>query len=89
MLYYYYFFFFRKIDDIHFEMTCTFDSFNVELLSYSRSIPYKYVILNSPKVVEKDDCFEYLHVHSKDHGDVNRCLQLSTEKFMSIHRMRE
>ena len=80
---------FRKIDDIHSEMTCCFDKFNVELLSRTAEIPYKYVVVNSPKVVEKDDCFEYLHAHSKDHGDVNRCLKLSSEKFLRIHRMRE
>ena len=77
---------FRKIDDIHCEMTCSFDKFDVELLSYSAQIPYKYVIVNSPKVVDKDDCFEFLHAHSY-HGDVNRCLQLSSEKFHHIHKM--
>ena len=70
-------------------MTCTFDKFNVELLNGFKSIPYKYVIVNSPKVVAKDECFEFLHAHSKDHGDVNRCLRLSNEVFHRIHRMCE
>ena len=79
---------YRKIGDIHCEMTCTFDKFNIELLNHFRSIPYKYVIMNSPKVVDKDDCFEYLHAH-KHLGDVNRCLQLSPEMFHHIHLMCE
>ena len=79
---------FRKIDDIHCEMTCSFDTFDVELLNYSASIPYKYVVINSRKVVEIDDCFEFLHAHS-DYGDVNRCLELSSETFLLIHQMRE
>lgn len=70
-------------------MTCIFDKFDVELLSSFSSIPYKYVIVNSPKVVDKDDCFEYLHAHSKDLGDVDRCLRLSTEVFHRIHLLRE
>ena len=81
--------FYRKIDDIHYEMTCTLGKFNLELLIQSRFVPYKYVIINSPKIVENDDCFEYLHVHSKDHGDVDRCLRLSTEEISRIHRMCE
>ena len=70
-------------------MTCTFDKFNLDLLSHFRSIPYKYIIVDTPKVVDKDDCFEFLHAHSKHHGDANRCLQLSSEKFLHFHQMRE
>ena len=70
-------------------MICTFEKFNFELLSNFRSIPYKYVIINTPKVVEKDDCFEFLHAHFKQHGDVNRCLRLSNEEFLHIYKMRE
>ena len=80
--------FYRKIDAIHSEMMCTFDKFDFEFLLKSRYIAYKYVIINSPKIVEKGDCFEYLHAHSKD-GDVDRCLKLSTEEIHRIHRMCE
>ena len=81
--------FYRKIDDIHYEMICTFGKFNLEFLIQSRIVLYKYVIINSPRIVEKDDCFEYLHAHSKDYGDVDRCLRLSTEEIHCIHRMCE
>ena len=59
-------------------MTCTFDKFNANLLNSLASIPYKYVV-HSTKVVDKDDCFEYLHAHHR-HGDVNRCLLLHKNK---------
>ena len=80
---------FRKIDDLHCEMICTFEKFNFDLLSCFRSIPYKYVVVDSPKVLDKDDCFEFLHAHSKYLGDVDRCLELSQEKFQHIQQMRE
>ncbi len=70
-------------------MTCTFDKFNFEFLNHFKSIPYKYVIVDSPKVVDKDDCFEFLHAHVCRHGDVNRCLQLTAEKFLHLHQLSE
>jgi hypothetical protein len=71
-------------------MECTFDKFNFDFLLKSRYVPYKYVIINSPKIKEdeEDDCFEYLHAHSKD-GVADRCLKLSTAEIQCIHRMRE
>ena len=59
-------------------MTFTFENFDADLLKSFNSISYKYVIF-SPKVVEKDDCFEYLHDYHRD-GDVDRCLQFPREK---------
>ena len=78
---------YRKIDAIYCEMKCTFDKFNFEFLLQYRYVPYKYVIINSPKT-DENDCIEYLHAHSKD-GDVDRCLRLSTEEIHRIHRMSE
>ena len=67
-------------------MTCAIDNFNLKFMIDHHSVPYKYVIINSPKVVETNDCFEYLHAHSK-HGDVSRCLHLSFEEMHCIHQM--
>ena len=66
---------YRKIDDIYCEMSCTFHNFDGKLLDLNAGIPYKYVIY-STKMVEEDDCFEFLHAHKSD-GNVNRCLMLS------------
>lgn len=59
-----------------FEMVCTFENFNMELLN--TNLPYKYVI-HSPKEKESDDCYEYLHAHSTRWIDYNRCLVVPAE----------
>ena len=64
-------------------MTCTFATFNADLLKDYSTIPYKYVIY-SPKVVDKDDCFEFLHAH-KRHGHVDRCLKILPEKALRLY----
>ena len=62
-----------QLQDGVFEMTCTLH-IEANLLKYSRG--YKYVVY-SPKMVEKDDCFEYLHAfvgRTSNFQDPNRHL---------------
>ena len=60
-----------------FEMECTFENFDVELLKLP--VPYKYVVY-SPKAKKDDDRYEYLHAHASAwHGDYNRCLFIRPE----------
>ena len=61
----------RDFDDGMFEMVCTFENFDVEILKLS--VPYKYVVY-SPKAKKDDDRYEYLHAHSTWRVDFNRCL---------------
>ena len=74
---------FRKIDELHYEMTCTFENFNADLLKSQNSISYKYVV-HSAKIIERDDCFEYLHAHQR-HGDVDRCLLIPPETLLRLY----
>ena len=59
------------------EMTCTFDTFDKQLLKHP--IPYKYVV-NSPKMKHDNDCYEYLHAHAKGQTQYNRCLHIPREQ---------
>jgi hypothetical protein len=55
-----------------FEMVCTFENFDKEILEMP--LPYKYVI-HSPKEQKPEDCYEYLHAHSLSYwNEYNRCL---------------
>ena len=59
-------------------MWCTFETFDARLFKSDAGIPYKYVVY-SPKVVEKDDWFEFLHAHN-NYGDPNRYIKLVKKK---------
>ena len=61
-------------------MTFTFERFNVDLLKHFKDIPYKYVV-DSPKVADENDRFEYLHAHE----DCDRCLQIPPEKCLQLY----
>ena len=61
-----------------YEMTCEL-SIDASLLERQQAIPYKYVIY-SPRMVEDNDCWEYLHGVSGQ-GIVNRCLIIPTKEF--------
>jgi hypothetical protein len=59
------------------EMSCTFETFDVEILK--TPLPYKYVIY-SPKVKKPEENYEYLHAHSSWRSvDLNRCLVIPAE----------
>ena len=59
-----------------FEMSCTFENFDVEILK--TPLPYKYVI-HSPKVKKSEDCYEYLHAFSNRWHEYNRCLVIPAQ----------
>lgn len=57
-------------------MTCTL-TIDADFLKVPRA--YKYVVY-SPKMVEQDDCFEYLHSfagRTHEYRDPNRCLKIN------------
>ena len=57
-------------------MLCSFENFDVEILKMP--LPYKYVV-HSPKVKKTEDCYEYLHAHSTNWCEYNRCLVIPAE----------
>ena len=59
-------------------MTCEL-SFDASVLEGQQAIPYKYVVY-SPRMVEDNDCWEYLHGVSS-WGVANRCLEIPTKEF--------
>ena len=64
-----------------FEMVCTL-RIDANLLKYPWG--YKYVVY-SPKMVEKDDCFEHLHSFvGRSHRNPNRCLKINPSDLISM-----
>ena len=74
--------FFRKFEEGVFEMTCTLN-IDANLLKYP--LGYKYV-LYSPRVLQENDCFEYLHSFAGQwhHQDPNRCLRINPSDLESM-----
>ena len=58
-------------------MTCTL---NIAREVLDRTLEYKYVVY-SPKMTNKDDCYEYLHSFAgysySYYSDPNRCLMVN------------
>ena len=50
-----------------------------------RHLAYKYVIF-SPKMTEKDDCYELLHCYAgyNEKSDPNRCLWIHPDRLHSL-----
>ena len=68
----------RAIDDGWYEMTCTL---NIDADILKNPVPYKYVVY-SPKMENKDDCYEYLHGYG---WNPNRCLRIPQNKFSKAY----
>ena len=68
----------RAIGDGWYEMTCTL-SIDAEILKHP--VAYKYVVY-SPKMENKDDCYEYLHGYG---GNPNRCLRIPKSKLSKTY----
>lgn len=67
---------FRLFDDEFYEMSCTFETFDMDILKFP--LPYKYIVV-SPKTKNSGNYYEYLHAHaastwSGNEYDFNRCL---------------
>ena len=60
-------------------MTCTL---NIDANILKSPKGYKYVVY-SPKMVQEDDCFEYLHTYSGYYTDLNRCLRINNAELHS------
>ena len=62
----------RELEDGLCEMTCTLN-IAADLLDEPRG--YKYVVY-SPKMTNKDDCYEYLHSFAS-YNNPNRCFMVN------------
>ena len=69
---------FRSVDGGFSEMACKLPiDANVLIVP----LAYKYVIF-SPKMTEKDDCYEFLHSYTK--SNPNRCLLIHHDRLHSL-----
>ena len=73
---------YSQLCDGVFEMTCTL---NIDANNLMSPKGYKYVVY-SPKMVHKDDCFEYLHTftgYTPSFQNPNRYLKINLAEILS------